>query len=198
MLISRSLSKSLKWSLLTGCIIIAAVFWNCSPVNQPGQVQKAQPQVAQDSTQQKKKAVGELSSVEHLSEAQSLLTSSQRMLQMNQPSISSDFLADGIKHLAAIPQNSSEAIQAKNLKRQYRDAMAKSIENSFLKDGYSVDVVANGPDHTTLLIKWVLVSKALAYQFAQNNGFFDTAKKAGFKNIKISDGYDEAWAWQLN
>jgi flagellar biosynthesis GTPase FlhF len=83
-------------------------------------------------------------------------------------------------------------------KRIVRDFMAKTLETKMLDEGYDVDVSAIGKDHTTLHIKWILVSKVLAHQLSKEGEFFQNAREAGFKRIEISDGYDESWYWKLN
>ena len=82
-------------------------------------------------------------------------------------------------------------------KRMLRDQMAKEIENKMLSEGYDVDVVAIGNEHTVLHLKWVLASKSLVYQMSQQTEFFENAKTVGFKRIEITDGFDQAWHWNL-
>jgi len=74
-----------------------------------------------------------------------------------------------------------------------RDAMAKSIEDGMLSEGYNVDVNAIGSNHTILRIKFILVDKAFAYQTAHSPEIIGTAREAGFKKIVLTDGYDELW-----
>lgn len=74
-----------------------------------------------------------------------------------------------------------------------RDALAKSMENSMLSEGYNMDVNAVGANHTTLRIKYILVSKAFAYQMSQSSEIVSNARAAGFKKIVLTDGYDEQW-----
>ena len=78
-----------------------------------------------------------------------------------------------------------------------RDALAKHIEDNMLAQGYSVDVNAVGPNHTTLRFKWVLVSKAFAYQVAHSSEIVGEARDAGFKKMILTDGYDEVWTLNL-
>jgi len=99
---------------------------------------------------------------------------------------------------AAASQARAQAIADAATKRLMRDAMAKLLENNLLGEGFNVDVVAIGADHTVLHIKWVLVSKVLAYQLSQQGDFFQNARDAGFKKVEITDGFDQAWYWKLN
>jgi hypothetical protein len=82
-------------------------------------------------------------------------------------------------------------------KRAARDALAKTMEDNLLHQGLNVDVLATGKDHTILRIKWVLVSKALAYQLSEKGDVTDVARAYGFKRVLITDGYDQAWSWDL-
>ena len=84
-----------------------------------------------------------------------------------------------------------------SLNRTLRDGMAKTLEDNLLDEGYNVDVRAIGNDHTTLHIKWILVSKALAHQLSNQGDFFRNARSVGFKRVEITDGYDETWFWKL-
>jgi hypothetical protein len=83
-------------------------------------------------------------------------------------------------------------------KRILRDAMAKTLENKMLDEGYNVDVNAIGADHTTLRIKWILVSKAMAHNLSKQGDFFDNARKVGFRRVEITDGYEQTWYWKLD
>jgi leucyl-tRNA synthetase len=81
--------------------------------------------------------------------------------------------------------------------RIIRDALAKSIENEMLDKGFNVDVSATGPDHTTLHLKYIFVSKVFAHQLSENGEFFEQLRAAGFKKLICTDGYDETWTWKL-
>lgn len=74
-----------------------------------------------------------------------------------------------------------------------RDAMAKTIEDGMLSQGYDIDVNAIGLKHTILSIKFILVNKAFAYQTAHSSEIIDSARAAGFKKLVLTDGYDEQW-----
>jgi len=66
-----------------------------------------------------------------------------------------------------------------------------------LDAGLDVDVKAIGPKHTTLRVKWVLVSKVVAHQLTKQSDFFQSARELGFRRIEMTDGYDETWSWKL-
>jgi hypothetical protein len=84
------------------------------------------------------------------------------------------------------------------IQRAIRDAVAKTMENAMLDKGLNVDVTAIGKDHTILRIKWILASKALVHQFTHEPDFFDSCRRAGFRRVEITDGYDESWYWTLS
>jgi hypothetical protein len=67
-----------------------------------------------------------------------------------------------------------------------------------LDQGYNCDVHAIGSKHTTLQMKWALVSKVMAHQMSRRSDIFDTARQLGFKRIELTDGFDETWVWNLN
>ncbi|MBI1750607.1 MAG: zinc ribbon domain-containing protein [Acidobacteria bacterium] len=102
---------------------------------------------------------------------------------------------EAAKAQAAAAQKKAAAEAQVN--RVLRDAMAKTIENKLLDDGYNVDAKAIGPDHTILQIKWILASKVLAHHLSKEGDFFDQARRVGFKRIEITDGYEETWYWNL-
>jgi hypothetical protein len=65
-------------------------------------------------------------------------------------------------------------IDAKNQAKvdlQARKAFAQATEDKFLSQGMSATVTAQGPNSTTLHIKFVLVSKAFAYQVQHADDF---------------------------
>ncbi len=78
-----------------------------------------------------------------------------------------------------------------------RDNLAKSIEGQMLDEGYEMDVKAIGPSKTTLYIRYALAGKVFAHQFSQQEGIFQNARQAGFKEIRVSDGYEYTWTWKL-
>ena len=91
-----------------------------------------------------------------------------------------------------------QAIEQAATDRAARDAMAKTLEDKLLDEGYNVDVKAIGKDHTVLHLRWILVSKVLAHQLSEEGSFFSSARSVGFKKVEITDGYDETWYWKLD
>jgi hypothetical protein len=186
------------------------------------QAEVAAQQVAQSALEQQKKeeAFKALSPAEHLEHAKSLLSvnappasvaeASKHLAAIAPNSVEA---AEGAKfkreydiakrrqaEVVAKVQAAAarkRAADAAVVNRILRDVMAKTIENKMLDQGYNVDVKAIGDDHTTLHIEWILVSKVLAHQMSKQGDFFEEARKAGFKKVEISDGYDESWYWNL-
>ena len=161
-----------------------------------------------------KAAFERLSPAEHLAEAKKLLTVDEKEAA----------ISTGLKHIAAIRKNSAIYKQAEQTRRTFEQAKlkhdaeeskkealaeavtkvalrvscAKLIENELLDQGMNVDVSATGKNQTVLRIKWILASKVLAHQLTKEQGFFASARKAGFKRVEITDGYDETWWWKLD
>ncbi len=76
---------------------------------------------------------------------------------------------------------------------------AKTFENSMLDRGLNVDVNVIGPQHTTLRVKWILVSKVDAYQITTHDqALLNNLHTMGFKKFVIWDGYDNSWTWNLD
>jgi hypothetical protein len=81
---------------------------------------------------------------------------------------------------------------------QSRVAYAKFIEESLLREDMNVDVTAYGPKHKYMTLKWVLVSKATAFNFGeQRQDMLTQMRKIGFTKFRLTDGYDESWTWDL-
>jgi hypothetical protein len=78
-----------------------------------------------------------------------------------------------------------------------RKQFAQETENKFLSQGMSATVTAQGPNSTTLHIKFVLVSKAFAYQVQHADDFISACRRLGFKKIEMYDGYSEGWTLPL-
>jgi hypothetical protein len=88
--------------------------------------------------------------------------------------------------------------EADKAQEKARIAYAKFMENGFLRNNMNVDVFAHGPRHTHLTMRWVLASKALAFQFTeQEQDTLQSMTREGFKKFTISDGYNESWTWDL-
>lgn len=91
-------------------------------------------------------------------------------------------------------------IDAKNKEKaelQARKAFAQATEDRFLSQGMSATVTAQGANSTTLQIKFILVSKAFAYQVQHAEDFLTACRQLGFKKIDMRDGYSEGWTLTL-
>jgi flagellar biosynthesis GTPase FlhF len=154
-------------------------------------------------------AFNSMTSAQHIEQARLALKPNSTLSGIN----------EGIRNLEAISASAPEAAEAKALQRKLavakerleraraaaeasteraeRTLFAKTMENNLLHQGLSVDVLAIGKDNTTLHIKWVLVSKALAYQLSEKGEILESARKIGFRRVEITDGYNETWYWNL-
>lgn len=78
-----------------------------------------------------------------------------------------------------------------------RRAYAKTYEESLLDKGINATVTTSGTDATTLQMKWILVGKVLAHQYTKGS-ILGEMRNMGFRRFVITDGYDEAWSWDLS
>ncbi|WP_419804953.1 hypothetical protein [Terriglobus sp.] len=78
-----------------------------------------------------------------------------------------------------------------------RIALAKFAENRMLDKGLNVDVTTSGPRHTTMHIRYIFVSKVFAHQLSNDGELFETLRKAGFKKLVATDGFNENWSWTI-
>jgi hypothetical protein len=179
--------------------------------------QKAQAANAAKAVEKAKEDFDSMSPADHLAKARGLL---------NPATAGPITIAEGMRHLRAVPPRSDVAADAAAFKKQFeiekrkhdlqaekdakalaaaqrtlqialRDAAAKKMEETFLDGGYNVDVNATGADHTTLRIKYVLASKVFVHQMEKVPDFFENARKLGFKKVVLTDGYDSSWTWTL-
>jgi hypothetical protein len=81
--------------------------------------------------------------------------------------------------------------------RKRRQEYASKAETIFLDNWQSATVTTSGKDDATLRIEYVLVSKALVYQFLKRDGFVAGCKALGFKRLVFSDGYNQSWSIDL-
>jgi hypothetical protein len=185
--------------------------------------EKAETSAAADAEakQQQALAFNRLTPKEHLDKARALLTADapqgsvdEGFQHLNAVSTSALEHADAqrLRHQYEAEKKKREAEQARveaanakkqaieqaGLDRAARDAMATTLENRLLDEGYNVDVKAIGKDHTVLHLRWILVSKVLAHQLSEEGTFFSNARSVGFKKVEITDGYDETWYWKLD
>jgi hypothetical protein len=77
--------------------------------------------------------------------------------------------------------------------RVARNGYAREIERRMLSNGMSATVTAEGKDARVLRIKFVLASKAFAYQVANQTHLVDDAFKLGFQRVTFDDGYGKQY-----
>lgn len=106
------------------------------------------------------------------------------------------------EHAKAVEQAKETAREAKEsaeAEEGLRLEYAKTVEESLLRSNMNVDVTAYGPQHKFLKLKWVLASKALAFNFSeQRQDMLSQMRQYGFTKFTITDGYDESWTWNLS
>ncbi len=122
-------------------------------------------------------------------------------------------------HMRALPPDSAEYKEAKKyyemLKKeraladekqkkfqienqiQARKTFAKSYENNLLNQGIDAHVTTHGKDHTVLKVRFIGVSRPLAYKISNNADLLDQFRKIGFKKLNLTNGYDENWTIDL-
>jgi hypothetical protein len=88
------------------------------------------------------------------------------------------------------------AVEAAKAKIASRKQFAAHLEQSFIESRMNADVTAQGPQNTTLRIKYVLASKVSANDLSKS-GVIEKAETAGFKLVQFTDGYNSTWSWKL-
>ena len=95
-------------------------------------------------------------------------------------------------------EHKKAAAEQEAAEEQARMAYAKFMEESLLRKDMNVDVIAYGPKHKYMKLKWVLVSKAVAFNFGEQRGdLIKQMRDMGFSKFVLTDGYDESWTWDL-
>lgn len=77
--------------------------------------------------------------------------------------------------------------------REARKAFANNLEERMLSNGMSATVTAEGKDGRLLRIKFVLASKAFAYQVANRTDLVDRAFALGFQRVTFDDGFGKQY-----
>lgn len=78
-----------------------------------------------------------------------------------------------------------------------REVFAKNMERSLLDKGITTDIQAKGNNKQILEYKYALMSKAVVYKLVNESYALETAKKAGFKKIVFTDGFNSSWTYDL-
>ena len=121
-------------------------------------------------------------------------------------------VADAEKHLNALPAEDQQRPDVLKLKREVdrrnkeierlskiaaREVFAKQLERTYLDKGLDVYVSLEGPEKTTLTLKFALFSRPLVHQFANDAHAIAALRQAGFKKVRLTDGYNQAWTLDL-
>lgn len=77
--------------------------------------------------------------------------------------------------------------------REARKAFVSNLEERMLSNGMSATVTAEGKDARLLRIKFVLASKAFAYQVANRTDLVDRAFALGFQRVTFDDGFGKQY-----
>lgn len=78
-----------------------------------------------------------------------------------------------------------------------RKAYAVLLEAKLLDEGMDTNIRTLGRDHTTLQIKFILVSRAFAHRIMNMSDVASKLRGLGFKRVVFWDGYDERWTYDL-
>lgn len=79
-----------------------------------------------------------------------------------------------------------------------RRSFAGSYEREMLRKGMSVTITTEGEKSSVLKVKFVLMSKALAFNMKENDKFTDQLRELGFRKLIMTDGYNASWSVNLN
>jgi hypothetical protein len=77
--------------------------------------------------------------------------------------------------------------------RAERRAFAVTYERSLLGQGIDAHVTVSGKYDDVLNVKYILVSRPMAYQLSQSEEFIGGLRKLGFSRVNLEDGYDSSW-----
>lgn len=158
-----------------------------------------------------------LTSAEHLAQAKKALGEAKP----NKDPLKASYgrTTDAKRHLAAIQPGDKEFEESQNLKREVekrekeidriskiiainlmieqREAMAKRLEQNYLKKGLDVYISLNGKDKSTMKLKYVLFSRPLIHNLINDSEFTGSLRTAGFTKVIFTDGYDNTWTVDL-
>jgi hypothetical protein len=95
--------------------------------------------------------------------------------------------------LTALPKTRAELARVRVAARKL---YAQTLETHYLDKGINASVSVSGTRATTLVIQWALVNKVAAHQMSSGT-LLSEAQEVGFAKMRLTDGYDEAWTWDL-
>lgn len=117
-----------------------------------------------------------------------ILAEAHRLLAS--PSEQNFLYASGM--LARLPNDSTARAQGMT---DLRRGSAKFMEHTFLMNGVDATVTASEKHARTLKIKYILMSRPMAYQIIQEQGEF--YRQLGFRKVVYAND-DQWWSWALN
>ena len=94
------------------------------------------------------------------------------------------------KELDAKRRSIAQDKRAREQAIKIRKEIAAGLERQYLDNGADVYVTTSGSNHTTLRIKWVLMSRPEVYDTINRTREMDTFKALGFKEIVFK------WIWR--
>ncbi len=80
---------------------------------------------------------------------------------------------------------------------QERQTFAKTYEKELLQEGMDAYVITQEQDQSVLYVRYILMDKRFVNTLSHNTEFVDTLRRMGFKKLKLTNGYDESWAVNL-
>ena len=78
-----------------------------------------------------------------------------------------------------------------------RIGYASTAEANFLKSGMDISVTTMGDRHSTLYMKYVLMSRPTVYNMINDHELLATLRGFGFKTVIFSDGFDSVWQYSI-
>jgi hypothetical protein len=91
----------------------------------------------------------------------------------------------------------TDALIAEQQGERRRHDYARELERRMLGQGSDVYVSLTGRNGTTMRMRWILVSRPLAYQIGEDGTILQRLRELGFRRFEITDGYDQTWYWNL-
>ncbi len=78
-----------------------------------------------------------------------------------------------------------------------RQEFAEQYERRLLNGGLDVYITLEGPEKTTMRIKYVLWSRPLVYKFINDEIIAKRFRELGFKKLIFDTGFGERWTWDI-
>lgn len=78
-----------------------------------------------------------------------------------------------------------------------RAVYGNRLEEQYLKMGLDIYVTVEDTENRTIQLRWVLVSRPMAYQTSHDQSFLEVLRTLGFTKLVLTDGYEETWSYGL-